>query len=93
MGRPPSTDRKEVVTLRLRQSVIDTYKAAGDDWRSRMEAAIEVPLAPSTTPKLKSGPVAPRGPPKLAEPEGGRVAIPFGPKAFAPGDLAKKPKR
>jgi len=47
VGRPPSSDRKEVVTLRLRQSTLDAYKARGDDWRARMEAAIEKALEPA----------------------------------------------
>lgn len=53
MGRPPSTDRKEIITLRLRKSVLDAYKAGGEDYRARMEVAIEGALAKPAEPSPK----------------------------------------
>jgi uncharacterized protein (DUF4415 family) len=38
--RPRSGDPKQVVTLRLRESLIQRYKAQGDDWRAKMEAIL-----------------------------------------------------
>lgn len=39
-GRPRSGDPKQVVTLRLRESLIQRYKAQGDDWRAKMETIL-----------------------------------------------------
>jgi len=39
-GRPRSGDPKQVVTLRLRESLVQRYKAQGDDWRARMETIL-----------------------------------------------------
>ena len=39
-GRPKSADPKQVVTLRLRESLVHRYKAQGDDWRAKMEAIL-----------------------------------------------------
>jgi uncharacterized protein (DUF4415 family) len=39
-GRPKSGDPKQVVTLRLRESLIQRYKAQGDNWRANMEAIL-----------------------------------------------------
>lgn len=52
MGRPASADPKEVVTLRLRRSTLEAYKAEFDDWRARMEAAIEAGLPERTPPTI-----------------------------------------
>lgn len=94
MGRPPSPDRKEVVTLRLRQSIIDAaQKQWGDDWRSRMEAAIEGALKPVKL--VKAPKPKPEPPPDLAPSAVLRRAIPgvqFGPTKVDPGRLLKQPK-
>ena len=39
-GRPKSLDAKQVVSLRLEPSLIESYRNQGDDWRSRMADAI-----------------------------------------------------
>lgn len=44
-GRPKVEDAKEVVTLRLRGSLIARYKAKGANWRALMEQAITEGLA------------------------------------------------
>jgi hypothetical protein len=41
MPRPKSDDPKLAVTLRIRASTLARYEALGEDWRARMEAAIE----------------------------------------------------
>lgn len=40
-GRPPSDDPKQAVTLRLSAKTLARFKAAGDDWRSRMVKVLE----------------------------------------------------
>lgn len=39
-------------------------------------------VVPAEAPKFKGKPAAPRAAPKLAEPSGGRVALPLGPQKF-----------
>ncbi len=40
-GRPKLDSRKEAITLRLDQTVIDRFKATGPDWRARMAEVLE----------------------------------------------------
>ena len=39
-GRPRAKDPKQVVTLRLRSSLLAAYEAQGSDWRARMERVL-----------------------------------------------------
>jgi uncharacterized protein (DUF4415 family) len=50
LGRPPSEVRKVPVTIRLDPDIVDAFKATGDGWQSRMNAALrkaaqEIPRA------------------------------------------------
>lgn len=40
-GRPKVENPKEAVTLRLSPDTVEKFKAAGDDWRTRMAKALE----------------------------------------------------
>lgn len=40
-GRPSTGNARQAVTLRLSAETIDRFKAAGDDWRTRMSEALE----------------------------------------------------
>lgn len=40
-GRPPKTDAKLAVTLRLDPETIERFKSQGPDWRARMGAALK----------------------------------------------------
>ena len=44
VGRPKAVDPKQVVTLRLRSSILAAYEAQGEDWRARMEKALVAAL-------------------------------------------------
>ena len=40
-GRPPSTNAKRQVTLRLDADVIDHFRSGGPGWQSRINAALK----------------------------------------------------
>jgi uncharacterized protein (DUF4415 family) len=40
-GRPPKADAKVSVTLRLDRDVIDRFKATGQGWQTRINAALK----------------------------------------------------
>ncbi len=40
-GRPKSAAPKQMITLRIKPSVVDAYRATGSGWQTRMTAAIE----------------------------------------------------
>lgn len=40
-GRPKVENPKEAVTLRLSPDTVERFKAAGDDWRSKMAETLE----------------------------------------------------
>jgi len=40
-GRPKVENPKEAVTLRLSATTVKKFKAAGDDWRTKMANALE----------------------------------------------------
>lgn len=39
-GRPPAVARKVPVTIRLDPDIVEAFKATGDGWQSRMNAAL-----------------------------------------------------
>jgi uncharacterized protein (DUF4415 family) len=39
-GRPPKANPKVAITLRLDQEVIDRFKATGQSWQTRINAAL-----------------------------------------------------
>ena len=39
-GRPKSTNRKVLVSVRYSQEVIDYFKSTGDGWQSRMDGVL-----------------------------------------------------
>lgn len=39
-GRPPSTTRKEAVSIRLSQDVLGHFRAGGAGWQTRIEEAL-----------------------------------------------------
>ena len=39
-GRPPAEKRKQLVSLRLDQDVIEEFRAGGPGWQSRINAAL-----------------------------------------------------
>jgi len=39
-GRPPASETKEAISIRLDSDVIAAFKAAGDGWQSRMNDAL-----------------------------------------------------
>lgn len=41
LGRPPKASPKVSVTLRLDQDVIDRFKATGQGWQTRINAALK----------------------------------------------------
>jgi uncharacterized protein (DUF4415 family) len=41
LGRPPKTDRKVSVTLRLDRDVVERFKAMGAGWQTRINAALK----------------------------------------------------
>ena len=40
VGRPPKTDRKVSVTLRLDRDIVERFKATGAGWQTRINAAL-----------------------------------------------------
>lgn len=43
-GRPPAENPKKLVSLRLDQDVIDSFRAGGPGWQSRINAALRTHL-------------------------------------------------
>jgi uncharacterized protein (DUF4415 family) len=41
LGRPPKANPKVAITLRLDQEVIDRFKATGQGWQTRINAALK----------------------------------------------------
>ena len=41
IGRPPKANPKVAITLRLDQDVIDRFKATGQGWQTRINAALK----------------------------------------------------
>ena len=41
-GRPPKSDRKVSVTLRLDRDIVERFKAAGAGWQTRINAALRM---------------------------------------------------
>jgi uncharacterized protein (DUF4415 family) len=39
-GRPPSNDRKQLISLRLDQDVIEKFRATGPGWQTRINDAL-----------------------------------------------------
>jgi len=39
-GRPKAAITKERITIRLSQDVVETFRASGDGWQTRMDAAL-----------------------------------------------------
>jgi hypothetical protein len=50
MPRPKGDDPRRAVTLRIKASTLARYAALGEDWRAKMEAAIERFGMPSPLP-------------------------------------------
>ena len=40
-GRPPATVTKERITIRLSRDVVDRFRASGDGWQTRVDAALK----------------------------------------------------
>ncbi|MGB4911032.1 MAG: BrnA antitoxin family protein [Candidatus Dechloromonas phosphoritropha] len=40
-GRPKAAITKERITIRLSQEVVDQFRASGDGWQTRMDAALK----------------------------------------------------
>lgn len=40
-GRPKAAVTKERITIRLSQEVVDRFRASGDGWQTRMDAALK----------------------------------------------------
>jgi uncharacterized protein (DUF4415 family) len=40
LGRPPKSDRKVSVTLRLDREIVERFKATGAGWQTRINAAL-----------------------------------------------------
>jgi uncharacterized protein (DUF4415 family) len=40
-GRPIASVTKERITIRLTRSVVDQFRATGDGWQTRMDAALQ----------------------------------------------------
>jgi hypothetical protein len=60
MPRPKGDDPRRAVTLRIRASTLARYAALGEDWRAKMEAAIErfgmpvpLPVAPKPVARVQ----------------------------------------
>ncbi len=41
-GRPPAADRKQLVSLRLDQDVIEKFRATGPGWQTRINEALRL---------------------------------------------------
>ena len=96
MPRPKSDDPKTAVTLRLPASVVARWKAGGDDWRVRMEAALRDRPAPAVVAPVKAE--QPKPAPKVVktvEPDdtGKGYAVSYGPVRRPVGALLDKKRR
>lgn len=40
-GRPPACVTKERITIRLSRDVVDRFRASGDGWQTRVDAALK----------------------------------------------------
>jgi uncharacterized protein (DUF4415 family) len=40
-GRPPSENKKQLVSIRYSQELLACFKATGDGWRSRMDGVLK----------------------------------------------------
>lgn len=40
-GRPPSAVTKQRITIRLSQDVVERFRASGDGWQTRVDAALK----------------------------------------------------
>jgi uncharacterized protein (DUF4415 family) len=40
-GRPPAAITKERITIRLSRDVVEQFRATGDGWQTRMDAALK----------------------------------------------------
>ena len=40
-GRPKSAETKERITIRLSRAVVERFRATGDGWQTRMDAALK----------------------------------------------------
>ena len=40
-GRPPAFVTKERITIRLSRDVVDRFRASGDGWQTRVDAALK----------------------------------------------------
>jgi len=41
VGRPTAAVTKERITIRLTRSVVDQFRATGDGWQTRLDAALQ----------------------------------------------------
>ncbi len=41
IGRPPAEVTKERITIRLSRDVVEQFRASGDGWQTRMDAALK----------------------------------------------------
>jgi uncharacterized protein (DUF4415 family) len=57
-GRPPSDQRKQVVSLRLDPEIVEAFRASGSGWMTRMNDVLKhsVPAEPPTVRKRSSAP-------------------------------------
>ena len=44
-GRPPSAMRKQLVSIRYSPEVLDYFRATGEGWQARMDAALKAHVA------------------------------------------------
>ena len=47
-GRPPSPHKKQLVSIRYSQEVIDYFKASGEGWQARMDSVLKDYVARET---------------------------------------------
>lgn len=40
-GRPPAAETKTRITIRLSREVLDRFRASGDGWQTRIDAALK----------------------------------------------------
>ncbi len=41
MGRPPAAVTKERITIRLSRDVVESFRASGNGWQTRVDAALK----------------------------------------------------
>lgn len=41
LGRPPATVTKERITIRLSREVVEQFRASGNGWQTRVDAALK----------------------------------------------------